>query len=62
MIIYLVPRGKPSPGAAWSDPRPRAIELTREDNNNWIGRPVANPACSELQYPKFAWEKVEGKQ
>ena len=57
-IIYLVPRGKPSPFCAWSDPHPRAIRVAKEDANYWYARPVSNPACPELQYPKLAWEEV----
>ena len=53
--IILVPRGDPDPGAQWSDPRPRRIELHREDEAAWYGCPVDNPACPELAYPKLAW-------
>jgi len=57
--ILLSPRGEPSPACQWSNPhpRPRPILVSREDANNWYGRPLANPACPELQYPKLAWKE-----
>ena len=41
------------------DPRPRIIVLTRETETDWWGWPLENPRCPVLQWPKFAWEKVE---
>ena len=54
--ILLLPRGEPSLGAHWSDPLPHRIALAREDESNWYGCPLDNPACPELAYPKSAWE------
>jgi hypothetical protein len=37
----------------------REVAVESEDENNWYGKPVANPACLTLQWPKFAWKQVE---
>jgi len=37
----------------------REVAVESEDENNWYGKPVANPACLTLQWPKFAWKEVE---
>ena len=31
------------------------IVISREDDDAYYGRPVENPQCPELQYPKYAW-------
>jgi len=36
----------------------REVAVESEDDNNWYGKPVANPACLTLQWPKFAWRDV----
>jgi hypothetical protein len=36
----------------------REVAAESEDETNWYGRPVANPACLTLQWPKFAWKEV----
>lgn len=56
--ILLKPRGEPSPGAQWADASFRRIELTDQDDQNWYGKPVANPVCSVLTWPKCAWEEA----
>jgi hypothetical protein len=37
----------------------REVAVEYEDGNNWYGKPLANPACLTLQWPKFAWKEVE---
>ena len=37
----------------------REIIVEREDEANWYGKPIANPACPTLQWPKFAWKEVK---
>ena len=37
----------------------REVAVEYEDDHNWYGRPVANPACLTLQWPKFAWKEVD---
>lgn len=37
----------------------REVIVESEDEKNWYGRPLANPACLSLQWPKFAWKEVE---
>ena len=37
----------------------REVLVESEDENNWYGKPVANPACLTLEWPKFAWKQVE---
>ena len=37
----------------------REVAVESEDENNWYGKPVANPACLTLQWPKFAWKEVD---
>ena len=59
--IYLVPRGKPEAFCQWCDSKPRAILLTAETPQYWEGKPISNPACPTLLYPKFAWEEAEPK-
>ena len=39
----------------------REVAVESEDENNWYGKPVANPACLTLQWPKFAWKEVEAE-
>lgn len=56
--IALIPRGKAALFTAWADPGPHIIKLTRVTQNAWIGNPLSNPACPDLVYPKFAWERV----
>ncbi len=58
-VIYLIPRGKPDQFAQWADSKPRAIILESETAQAWNGKPVSNPACPVLTYPKFAWEAIE---
>lgn len=57
--IYLIPRGKASPLACWQDPNPHAVKVEKETAEAWFGKPTENPACPTLQYPKFAWERLE---
>ncbi len=40
------------------DQRAREIRVTSETAHAWIGSPVANPACPELVWPKFAWKEI----
>ena len=40
----------------------REVAVEREDESNWYGKPTANPACSTLRWPKFAWKKLEQKK
>jgi hypothetical protein len=37
----------------------REVLVEREDENNWYGKPLANPACPTLHWPKFAWKEVK---
>lgn len=37
----------------------REICCTRETDRSWFGKPTANPACPELEWPKFAWKEVQ---
>ncbi len=37
----------------------REVAVESEDENNWYGKPVANPDCLTLQWPKFAWKEVD---
>jgi len=53
--IMLRPRGNPDPGARWADPTSRTVILEREDDRAWYGRPLDNPACPALEWPRFAW-------
>ena len=59
--VYLVPRGKPEVFTQWADSKPRAILVSAETPTYWEGKPISNPACPTLQYPKFAWEEAELK-
>lgn len=55
--ILLEPRN-PGPNiAAWSA-RPRRIAVIAERDRAWLGRPVANPKCPTLLWPKCAWVEV----
>lgn len=58
-VIRLRPRGRPDPGAAFENPGARAVLVKRETAAAWIGRPVASPACSALEWPKSAWEEAK---
>lgn len=40
----------------------RQVVVEREDENNWYGKPIANPACPTLQWPKFAWKEIEPRE
>lgn len=42
------------------DQTPHDIILEREDADAWHGRPVANPRCPTLTYPRYAWREVFG--
>jgi len=56
--ITLIPEAAKRPG----DPRWPAvtrIRVVRETPEEWLGLPVDNPACPELQYPKFAWKEIQ---
>lgn len=58
-VVYLVPRGSPSPYTCWKDPDPHPVRLTRPATPaGWYGRPLANPTCPELFYPRFAWAEA----
>jgi hypothetical protein len=35
------------------------IQVESEDEANWYARPITNPACGLLQWPKFAWKEVK---
>jgi hypothetical protein len=37
----------------------REVAVEREDDGNWYGKPIANPACNVLQWPKFAWKEID---
>jgi hypothetical protein len=54
--VCLKPKGQPDTGSALADPEPRAVLIEREDEMAWYGRPLTNPACSILAWPKSAWE------
>lgn len=56
--VQLRPRGAPDPGARWADPRPRWVEIDAETPDAWVGRPLDNPVCPALTWPRFAWEAV----
>lgn len=34
----------------------RDVEIRLETEDGWFGKPIANPACSEIFYPRFAWK------
>lgn len=34
------------------------IELTWKNKDNWYGRPISNPNCPILTFPKYAWKEV----
>lgn len=36
----------------------REVEIERETLQAWYGKPIANPACPVLEWPKFAWKEV----
>src|SRR5688572_18049902 len=36
----------------------REIIVEREDEANWYGKPLVNPDCPTLQWPKFAWKRL----
>jgi hypothetical protein len=40
----------------------REVVVEREDHKNWYGKPVANPACPTLQWPKYAWKEVDDER
>ena len=40
------------------DQRTRVIEVERETDAAWFGRPVDNPACPVLEWPRYAWREV----
>jgi len=40
----------------------REVAIEREDDSNWYGKPTENPACTTLQWPKFAWKEVEQQE
>lgn len=37
------------------------VAVEREDESNWYGKPLKNPACPTLQWPKFAWKEFKPK-
>jgi hypothetical protein len=41
------------------DQEVREISIERETEKAWFGKPVANPACPTLEWPKFAWKQVK---
>lgn len=49
---------KPESDSPSFDQRPFEVILERETDTAFIGRPVANPKCSTLEWPKFAWKEV----
>ena len=56
-IVELQPRDAPAPGTSYLDER-HVLELMRETVDGWHGKPVDNPACSVLFYPRYAWKEV----
>lgn len=54
MPLVLVPRDPIGP--TW--PQRTIIELLRETERAWFGKPLSNPACPVLEYPKFAWKEI----
>ena len=58
-MIYLRPRGNPSPGASWANAAPQPVIVLKETETEWIARPFMHPQCPALTYPKFAWEAIE---
>ena len=40
----------------------REVAVEREDEGNWYGKPIGNPHCPVLQWPKFAWKQVDEKR
>lgn len=36
----------------------KEIQVDRETEKAWFGKPLANPACPVLEWPKFAWKEV----
>ncbi len=53
--IFLAPKVSPGPRDAWVDMRPREVEVFTEDEHSWVGRPIDNPNCPTLTYPKTVW-------
>lgn len=56
-VIRLRPKN-PAPNIAAMSARPRDITLLSQTAHAWIGRPVSNPKCPALFWPKFAWEAI----
>ena len=58
MQIKLIPKGKPELFCQWHDRKPRIIEVERITGVSWFGKPIDNPKCGILEYPKFAWRRI----
>lgn len=33
------------------------VIVERETDSAWFGKPIVNPACPTLEWPKFAWKE-----
>ena len=53
--VCLIPKHEPQHerGKNWS-----IIELTRETETDYYGKPLSNPACPVIQFPKYAWKEL----
>ena len=54
-VVLLVPRDPI--GRVW--PERTMIDLVRETQRAWFGKPLSNPTCPVLEYPKSAWKEVK---
>lgn len=44
-------------GVALADPRPRWVLVDHATDAAWFAKPLDNPKCPILEYPKFAWQE-----
>lgn len=58
MTVLLRPKGDPSPGTMWHQRTAILVSVDKEDAAAWYGRPVTNPACPSLKWPRFAWQEA----
>ena len=53
-VVLLLPRDPI--GLTW--PERTIIELVRETERAWFGKPLSNPSCPVLEYTKFVWKEI----
>jgi hypothetical protein len=59
VLLEPKPLSKAEKQAGWclADPQPRWVVVEQETKDFWLGSPLGNPQCPDLQYSKFAWQE-----